>query len=201
MKILTEYEAEQLLKEKKFPIVQGMLIKNKTELKKAATKLGFPLVLKNPFLLHKTEKKAVILNVHQGNLYSSYKKLKTKNVLVQKQLSGIEFLLGIKKDPTFGHIIAFGLGGILTQVLDDVSFRVCPVSDKDINSMISDLKSRELFTGIRNIKLNLPKLKQIIKKLCILTKNHPKIKELDINPLILNQKQALITDARIIFED
>ncbi|MDP2946799.1 MAG: acetate--CoA ligase family protein [Nanoarchaeota archaeon] len=199
MKILKEYEAEVFLKKSGLPIIRHKLITNEKELLKAAELLEYPLVLKNPSELHKTEKNAVILNIYKDNLISSYKKLKTKKVLVQKQIEGLQLLIGIKKDPTFSHVLAFGSGGIYTEILKDVSFRVLPVTNKDVKEMISETKISKLL-NYRNNKIDAKKLESILLKISNLVKKYPKIKELDINPLIVNNKELVIADARIIFE-
>ena len=199
MKILKEYEAEQFLKKSGLPIIRHKLITSEKELIKAAESFGYPIVLKNPSELHKTEKNAVILNVYRENLISSYKKLKAKKVLVQKQLDGLQLLIGIKKDPTFSHILVFGSGGIYTEILKDVSFRVLPLKNKDIKEMISETKISKLL-DYRNNKIDAEKLVSILLKISNLVKKYKKIRELDINPLIANNREIVVADARIIFE-
>ena len=124
MLILKEHQAELFLKKEGFPVVESHLVRDAAQLIKYGKKLGFPVVLKNPDILHKTEKNAVKTNVYENNLDYEYDNLKAKNVLIQKQIKGHEFLVGVKKDNVFGHVIAFGIGGIFTEVLKEVSFRV-----------------------------------------------------------------------------
>ena len=107
MLILKEHQAELFLKKEGFPVVESYLIKNEESLIKHSKRIGFPLVLKNPEILHKTEKNAVKINVFKENLLKEYKCLNSKNVLMQKQIKGHEFLVGVKKDNVFGHVIAF----------------------------------------------------------------------------------------------
>jgi len=199
MKILKEYEAESLLEKEKFPVIKRKLIKNKQELINASKSIGFPLVLKDITKLHKTEKNAVIINIHKENLEESYKKLNSKKVLMQKQEEGLQILIGIKKDPIFQHVLTFGSGGIYTEILKDVSFRVLPATKKEIKEMIKETKISKLF-NYRNNKIDVKKIINILIKTSNLVKKYPKIKELDINPLIANNKNVVIADARIVFE-
>jgi acyl-CoA synthetase (NDP forming) len=127
-------------------------------------------------------------------------KVKKPNILVQKYTEGKQIIIGLKKDPTFGHVLAFGLGGIFTEILKDVSFRICPITEQDAELMIQEIKGYSILKGYRNSSANIKSIKQILMKTSELAKKYPKIKELDINPLIVNEKQATIVDARIIFD-
>src|SRR3989344_8694572 len=197
MLILKEHQAELFLKKEDFPVVESHLVKDIVQLIKYSKKLGFPVVLKNPDILHKTEKNAVKVNVYENKLDYEYDNLKAKNVLVQKQLKGHELLIGIKKDKVFGHVIAFGIGGIFTEVLKEVSFRVLPVNKKEIISLIKENKAYNLLNS-RGKKISTKNIENIILKLSKLIEKHSNIQELDINPLIVNEKEAKIVDARIL---
>ena len=199
MLILKEHQAELFLKKEGFPVVESYLIKDKNSLIRHSKKISFPLVLKNPEILHKTEKNAVITDVNKENLIKSYQNLKSKKVLMQKQLKGHELLIGIKKDNVFGHVIAFGIGGIFTEVLKEVSFRVLPVNKKEIISLIKENKAYNLLNS-RGKNISTKNIEGIILKLSKLIEKHPNIQELDINPLIVNEKEAKIVDARIILD-
>jgi len=197
MLTLKEHQAELFLKKEGFPVVESCLIKDKNSLIKHSKKINFPLVLKNPEILHKTEKNAVITGVNKENLIKSYQNLKSKKVLMQKQIKGHELLIGIKKDKVFGHVIAFGIGGIFTEVLKEVSFRVLPVNKKEIISLIKENKAYNLLNS-RGKKISTKNIENIILKLSKLIEKHSNIQELDINPLIVNEKEAKIVDARIL---
>ncbi len=195
--ILKEKEAEDFLEHHHFPVVKRLIVRNHAELEASADKIGFPLVLKNPSFLHKTEKKGVYLNVTKENLGKTYSLIKAKHILIQKQLYGVELLLGIKKDDVFGHALVCGLGGTLTELINDISFRICPLKENDIHSMLHELKVYPILNGFRNKKYKQKKVISIIKKLSMLPQQHPEIQELDINPLIVDEKNATIVDARI----
>ena len=198
MLILKEHQAELFLKKEGFPVVESHLVRDAAQLIKYGKKLGFPVVLKNPDILHKTEKNAVKTNVYENNLDYEYDNLKAKNVLIQKQIKGHEFLVGVKKDNVFGHVIAFGIGGIFTEVLKEVSFRVLPVNKKDAIDLIRENKAYDLLNE-RGKKIPTKKIENIILKISELAERHPNIIELDINPLIVNEREAKIVDARIVF--
>jgi len=199
MLILKEHQAELFLKKEGFPVVESHLVRDVAQLIKYGKKLGFPVVLKNPDILHKTEKNAVKTNVYENNLDYEYDNLKAKNVLIQKQIKGHEFLVGVKKDNVFGHVIAFGIGGIFTEVLKEVSFRVLPVNKKDAIDLIKENKAYDLLNA-RGKKIPTKKIENIILKISELAERHPNIIELDINPLIVNEREAKIVDARIVLE-
>ena len=198
MLILKEHQAELFLKKEGFPVVESHLVRDAAQLIKYGKKLGFPVVLKNPDILHKTEKNAVKTNVYENNLDYEYDNLKAKNVLIQKQIKGHEFLVGVKKDNVFGHVIAFGIGGIFTEVLKEVSFRVLPINKKDTIDLIKENKAYGLLNA-RGKKISTKKIENIILKISELAERHPNIIELDINPLIVNEREAKIVDARIVF--
>lgn len=204
IKILTEKEAEDFLEKENFPVVKRKLAKNKKEILQYAKEIGFPVVLKNPALLHKTEKNAIKVNITEKNIEKAYeelKKTKPSSILIQKQIEGSEILIGLKKDPSFGHVIAFGLGGIYSEILKDVSFRICPITKKDAATMIREIRGYQLLKGARGRKpVNTKLIENILIKISNLTKKYPNIKELDINPFIINKNFAKIVDARIIFD-
>ena len=197
MEVFTEKEAEDFLESKKFDVIERVYVKKENELKNATEKLGFPLVMKvsGQEIIHKNRVGGVVKNIKDYEIaWEVFNKLKeiqgVQGVMVQKQIKGKEFLLGIKRTPEFGHVIAFGAGGIHTEKLKDVSFRVYPFGKKEIKRMIEEVKiSQDLEK--KSFKI----IEKNILRLCKLVKKYPRIKELDINPLI----QGRVVDARIVF--
>jgi len=183
---------------KKFlPVVNGYLVRNLKDIKP-----DFPLVLKivSSKQIHKTEVKGVQVVHEQDELEKAFRRLKKKSseILVQDFVKGTELIIGLKKDASFGHVVMFGVGGVFVELLKDVSFRVCPVSEKDVDSMINDLRAKELLFGFRDKKpVNLSLLKKIIIRVSKIPEKYPGLKELDINPLIINNKKAFVVDARL----
>ena len=209
--IYTEAQAEDFLKAY-IPVARHYLTKNYEEASIAAKKLGFPLVLKiiSPDAIHKSEIKGVRLiknrhdfasEYHQLMKISTQKKLKLDGILVQEYIEGEYVIIGLKKDPTFGHVLAFGIGGIYTELLKDVSFRICPITEKDADAMLNELKLIKLIEGYRNTKpVNQKLLKQILVKVSRLPLKYPDILEMDINPFVINDKTGKVVDARMLID-
>src|SRR3989338_543996 len=194
MQILTEYEAEHFLEQEGFPIVNRTLCKSEKEALATLKKYDrVVLKLASPELLHKTEHGAVKINVTEKNFHSQYQELininvKQQGVIVQEYVEGMYFLLGIKKEAVFGHVLLFGLGGIYTEAFKDVTMRILPIEKKEIKTMINELQASELFHSRE--KLNVALLEKVLFQLSTLVEKYPHIQELDINPLILNKDEA-----------
>ena len=215
-KILTEIEAKDILRAGGIPVVETVLAKSKEESQMLASNLGFPVVLKvcSPHIVHKTDMGGVFLDLNNveevGNAYekilktviAQYPGADIKEVAVQKMVSeGVEVVVGMSRDPQFGPLIMFGLGGIFVEIMKDVSFRVVPLSEADAWEMISEIKGKALLEGVRGTSpVNKEALIDIIIKLSNLVEENPEMKELDINPLFVNSKDAIVADARIILE-
>ncbi|MBS3163196.1 acetate--CoA ligase family protein [Candidatus Woesearchaeota archaeon] len=199
MKVLMEKEAEDFLEKKGFKVIKRGLATNLNQAKEISKKIGYPVALKNATLLHKSDKGGVILDVNENNLEESFKKLKSDKVLVQKYTFGKEVLLGIKKDPTFGHVIMFGIGGIYTEILHDVSMRVFPIDKNDASEMVNEIKYEKILES-RGMKANKNLIINNILKLNELIKKNKNIVELDINPLLVDETNAIVADARIVME-
>lgn len=208
MRILTEKDAENFLEKNSFPVAERMTITKEEQIEGASKKIKFPVSMKiiGKDILHKTDVGGVKLNIktleEAKKAFCSLKKIHGfQGVLVQKFIPGKYVLIGLKKTNEFGHVLAFGLGGIFTEVISDVSFRVCPIKEKDVAEMINEIKGKQILFGVRGQKsVNISAIKKILLKLSNLSLKYPDIKELDINPVIVNTKEAKIVDARIIFE-
>lgn len=221
MKLLLGKEAYDLVS-KTLDIVSNEIVQDIEEAKKQAEKFSYPVVLKliSEKALHKTEIGAVKI-IHDAaeleKAFSELEKIDKENklkadFLMQEFIEGNEIILGLKHDETFGHVIMLGVGGIFVELLKDVSFRACPITEEDADSMIQDLKVHELLLGYRGKKTNIKLLKEILVNLSKLpeklekskngSKNGSKnrIKELDINPLIINGKIAKAVDVRVVLE-
>ncbi len=207
MKIFAEREAEEFLEKKGFPIAKRIFAKNFNECEKAAKKIGFPLVLKiaSKKIIHKSDVNGVKVGIKDEKelekAFNELKKIKYfEGVMVQEYLDGKFIITGLKKDPTFGHVIAFGLGGIFTEIIKDVAFRVCPITKKEAIEMIKEIKAYKILEGTRGEKpVNFYSILRVLLALSELSKKYKDIQELDINPLIVNEKNAKIVDARIVF--
>lgn len=171
--------------------------------------LDFPVVAKidHKEIIHKSDVGGVKLNIeNKAQLHDIFNEWNVKfegleGMFVQEQLSsGLELIIGASYDESLGHSIIVGLGGVLVEVLKDVSFGHVPVSSKDIDRMLNSLKSNKLLYGYRGVKgVNIDDLKEILMRLNEMLVNHPEIEELDINPVIFDKTKNRFTtvDCRI----
>jgi len=213
-KNLLETEARELLSLYGVALPPATLAKTPDEAADAAKAVGFPVALKivSPEIIHKSDAGGILLNlgdeqaVREGfaKVVANAEKVsspeKVLGVLVAPMAQkGQECIIGMIRNPQFGAVIMFGLGGIFVEVLKDVSFRVAPPSDLDLDEMIHEIKGYPLLCGVRGQK---PKdtgiLKEVLQRVAQLAADHPEIQEVDINPIIVHEQGASVVDARII---
>jgi len=213
---LTELESKQILKEAGIDTTAIRLAGTREEAVALSKEIGFPVALKivSPDVLHKTDAGGVELSLNNedevGKAYdriiSSIKKhepnANIQGVSVQQMARpGTEVIIGMSKDPQFGPVLMFGLGGILVEVLKDVSFRIVPLTRRDAREMIKEIKGYPILEGYRGLEpANIEVLEEILLKVSDLVENRPEIKELDINPILAYSDGALAVDARVILE-
>ena len=213
---LPEDEAANILKIYGFPVVPGKLATSPDEAGLIALNTGFPVVLKimSDDIIHKSDVKGVAININSveeaRNAYTAIidqvlqimPEARIKGIQVSKMiLSGEEVILGIKRDPSFGPIIMFGLGGLYVEIFKDVSFRVAPIDEIIADSMIRQIKSYKILDGIRGkAPRDIAAIRECLMRLSQLALDCPQIKELDINPLIVLEefKGSFVADARIL---
>ncbi len=192
------------------------LSKNAAEAAKLAGKIGFPVVLKivSPQILHKTEAGGVIVGVKTpqeaqkgfaaivANAKKYDRKAKIEGVQVQQMVGGgHEVIIGAVTDPSFGKLVAFGMGGVLVEVLKDVTFRLAPVSREDALGMIDGIKAAEILKGVRGGEgVNRNALAGLIENVSKLIADFPEIAELDLNPVFASKKGAVAADVRILLD-
>ena len=215
--ILTEFESKNFLRKFGIPIIEARLARTQKEAVLLSQKIGFPVVLKiaSPDIVHKSDSGGVKLGLKSvSEIRMAYREImdaiKKQNpravidgVTVQKMAKpGIEVIVGASKDPQFGPVLMFGLGGVFVEVLKDVSFRIIPINRKDAKEMVEEIKGYPLLQGYRGKKpADLPALIEILLKISLLMEKNPEIKELDLNPVVAYEKGALAVDARIILEE
>lgn len=214
-KILTELEAKDFLLKHGIKTTKQRLATSEDGAVIFANELGYPVVMKivSPDIIHKTEANGVRVCVgsaeavrHEYNsILESAKKYKRDakihGILVQEMAQGIEVIVGVSKDAQFGHTIMFGLGGVFVEVMKDVSFRVLPIAKKDAFALVKEIKGYKILAGIRGKKpANLNAIVDVLLKVSDILSKNQNIKELDINPLFVNEKEAKAADARIVFE-
>ncbi|MCY1720741.1 acetate--CoA ligase family protein [Prolixibacteraceae bacterium Z1-6] len=217
-KFLHEFEATQIVSEYKLPVLKSGLTTSAEEAAEVAKTIGFPVVMKvmSEKIVHKFDVGGVILNINSEieaaeaflKITDSVQKIlpgiKIDGILVSKQVpEGLEVILGIKKDPSFGDVIMFGIGGIFVEIFKDVSFRVAPIQKNVAFEMIQEIKASKLLLGARGKKpADIECLAETIVKLSNLALDNPNIKELDINPLIVLElgKGCFVADAKIVLK-
>ncbi|NWG02863.1 MAG: acetate--CoA ligase family protein [Syntrophaceae bacterium] len=210
IKILDEHESKKWFKAMGLQVVEEMGIKNLDEALKAADRLGYPVVLKGIIegKAHKTELGLIRTNLWSvDQLASAYhemlaSKIKPKSFLVQPMLkSDLELIVGTLRDSQFGPSVMLGLGGIWTEIYKDTVFRLAPLNQEDVLEMISDLKGQALLNGYRGLKpINTESLGDWLIKLGGLALNFEKIKEIDVNPLLIVDGEPIAVDATIILQ-
>jgi len=214
--VLTEVESKDLLKKAGIPVVEAQLARSKKEAISISKKIGFPVVLKisSPDVVHKSDSGGVKLGLANatqvGKAYNeiissvkqAYLEAQIQGVSVQPMAPpGVEVIVGMSKDPQFGPVLMFGLGGILVEVLKDVSFRIVPVTERDAREMIREIKGYPILEGYRGQKpASIPALEKLIVKVSKFVEENPQIKELDLNPIFAYPDKAVAIDARIILE-
>ena len=194
----------EFLKKNNVKVLEYKIIDNKEKLEELD---DFPYVLKlSSNLLHKTEEKAVITDLYsKESLISAYdhllsilKKHKLEGkIILQKQVKGLELIVGINKDEQFGKIILFGQGGIYTEVLDDTAIRILPIGKKEIEEMIFSTRISKLFFA-RGVIYDTKKIIDLIENISRISS---KVQELDLNPVIFTKEDVYIVDARVKLED
>ncbi|MCJ7785638.1 MAG: acetate--CoA ligase family protein, partial [Desulfobacterales bacterium] len=214
--ILTEFESKKILKQAGIPVVETKLAKTQKEAVSLSQKMSFPVALKivSPDVIHKSDSGGVKLSINSvTEVKKAYDEILKKvrkqyphavihGVSLQKMVRpGTEVIIGTSKDPQFGPVIMFGLGGIFVELLKDVSFRVIPVEQRDAQEMIKEIKGYPLLQGFRGKEpASLSALVEIILKISKLMEENPQIKELELNPIFAYRNKAVAVDARIILE-
>ena len=188
------------------PMVPEMVSDNKDELIAFAQKVGYPVVAKVVGPVHKSDVGGVALNVRTDkHLALEFDRMMqipdATAVMVQKMIKGTELFIGAKYEPRFGHIVLCGLGGIFVEVLKDVSSGLAPLSYDEAFSMIHSLRGYKIIKGTRGqAGINEKRYAEIIVRLSTLLRFATEIKEMDINPLLADEKNVIAVDARILVE-
>jgi acyl-CoA synthetase (NDP forming) len=178
----------------------------------AATAIGYPVALKalGPTLLHKTERRAVSLNLaHAQDLRAAYADFARRfpgemtSVLVQQMVPpGVEMIVGALQDPLFGPLIACGTGGVLVDLLADTAFRLHPLGEPDTREMLAELKGSRLLHGYRGAPpANEEALRDTLLRVSAVLTVAPEVHELDLNPVIVTGSRACVADVRIRIGD
>jgi len=208
----TAEEAATLLLAAGINCAVARVAKNLDEALQAASAIGYPVALKalGPALLHKTERRAVCLNIADpASLRAAHADLTTRfademtSVLVQEMVPpGVEMIVGALQDPLFGPIVACGTGGVLVDLLADTTFRLHPVNESDAREMIDELEGSRLLRGYRGAPAaNEAALRDTLLRISELVTVAPEVRELDVNPVVVTESTACVADVRIRIGD
>ncbi|MEW5947419.1 MAG: acetate--CoA ligase family protein [bacterium] len=205
---LSEYESKIVLAAYGVPVVEERLCSTAEEARRAAEEIGYPVAVKacSPDITHKTERGLVALGLMlPEGVQAAFENFQREtgwgvSVVVQRMVKGRrEFLAGMKRDETFGPCVLFGVGGIMTEVLRDVSFRVAPLTLRDAREMMSEIKSSALLDEFRGaVPVDRGELAAVLLNLGRIGMELPRVREIDINPLVIEKGHPVAVDALMV---
>jgi acetate---CoA ligase (ADP-forming) subunit beta len=206
---LSEHESKQLLSLYSIPVTREILVEDRKDLSGAVNEIGFPLVMKgnSSSITHKTEEGLIEVDIrNEKEAGASFEKIMAKmegrgdGVLIQEMIKGQrELAAGLTRDPQFGPCVMFGLGGIFTEILKDVAFRVAPLEKRDALDMMQEIKGHKILDAVRGLEAaDLDTLSQILINVGRIGIENEQVKEIDINPLILAGARPVAVDALVI---
>ncbi len=208
---LSEYEAKQVLAAYGLPVTREYLVENRDDVKKVARKIGYPVVMKgcSSEIAHKTEKGLIHTDIRNSSeALKAYdeieKRLNGYNgaVLIQETVKGRrELVMGLIRDDQFGPCVMFGLGGIFTEILNDVSFRRAPLDKSEALDMIREIKGNKIIDAIRGMEaVDTEILTDMLIRLGRIGLEVDHVWEIDLNPVIISGKNPIVADALMILK-
>jgi len=211
-KALNEYESKQLLNAYAIPVTKEFVATSIKDALSFAHQIGYPVVLKGSSrtLTHKTEHRLIELGIDSDDaLQKAYKALEERGkgqldgILVQQMVKGEqELVAGLIRDPQFGPCVMFGLGGIFTEVLKDVTFRVAPLEMRDAYEMMDEIKAKKLLDEFRGKPaVNREVLAKALLNLGRIGLEVDEVAEIDINPMIIHEDMPVAVDALVVLRD
>ncbi len=200
---MNEYEAKKILAEHGIKVPRNFVAETESV---SNISLKYPLVAKvlSEKILHKSDVGGVILNIKNAEeAKEAFRKINGKfntPVLFEEMApGGVELIIGVLKDPSFGPAIMFGLGGIFTEIYRDVTFRVLPLTKQDAEDMLSDIKGHRILEGYRGTKVNRDAIiDTLLKVSSLVMEMQERIEGMDLNPVLATEKDCIVLDAKII---
>lgn len=208
---LSEYESKIVLASYDIPVTREIIIQKDNDIISAAHEIGYPVVMKgcSPEITHKTEKDLIRTDIRDDK-----EALDTFNdimagmngshgaILIQEMIKGKrELVIGLIRDPQFGPCVMFGLGGIFTEILKDVSFRLAPLEKRDALEMMDEIKAHKILDAVRGME---PVDRELLSKMLInvgkIGVENDAIKEIDINPVIISGSRPVAVDALVVLQ-
>jgi len=215
-KVLTEIEAKRILQSAGISCTETQLAVSRDQAVSISETIGYPVVLKisSVDITHKSDAGGVKVNLKDREaVQKAYDEImlaartkfpaaRIEGVSVQRLAApGIEVIMGMTRDASFGPVLMFGLGGVFVELLKDVAFRIVPLEKYDAAEMITEIKGKKLLEGYRGQPpADIPYLEQMLLKLSAFCAKTPGIAEIDLNPVFAYSNGAVVVDARIILE-
>jgi acyl-CoA synthetase (NDP forming) len=208
---LSEYESKQVLAAYKIAVTREVLVEKAEDVPKATKQIGYPLVMKGcaAEIAHKTEKGLIRVDIRNDDeANAAFKDIMAAMdggkgaVLIQEMIKGQrELVLGMTRDPQFGPCVMFGLGGIFTEILRDVSFRKAPLEKRDALEMMQEIKGRKILEAVRGMEAaNTDILAEMLINLGRIGLENDAVKEIDVNPVIISKGIPIAVDALVVIE-
>ena len=205
---LAENEVKDLLRAYGIPTTRYQVVREENDLKRLSVR--FPVALKvcSSKILHKTDVGGVRLNIqNEQELKQVFKEFRRKfpkeNLLVdQMEEKGVEIIIGLVQDPTFGLSVMCGIGGVFTELYKDVSFRVVPIDAYDAAQMVGELAGKKLLEGFRGIKANKQLVIEMVLKVSTLGEELiDQVDQMDLNPVFVYEKRVCVVDAKLVLKE
>lgn len=208
---LSEHESKQVLAAYNIPVTREILVHSAKDVVKAAEKIGYPVVLKgcSPEISHKTEEGLIKVDIrNEQEVTESFQQITARmtnnenSVLVQEMVKGQrELVMGLVRDAQFGPCVMFGLGGIFTEILKDISFRVAPLKKRDALEMMHDIKGHKVLQSVRGMEAaDLDMLSDMLIQVGRIGLENDRVKEIDINPVTLSGSKPMAVDALVVLD-
>jgi len=209
---LSEYESKVILASYQIPITREIMAESSDEVITAAHEIGYPVVMKGcaPDITHKTEKGLIRTDIRDdrealdtfNDIMAGMNGIKGAAALVQEMIRGKrELVVGLIRDPQFGPCVMFGLGGIFTEILKDVSFRLAPLEKRDALEMMGEIKAHKILDAIRGMDaVDRDVLSEMLINVGRIGTENDTIKEIDINPVIISGSRPIAVDALVVLE-
>ena len=216
---LTSYEALRVAEAYGVPIPPQHLAKSEEEAAEAAERIGYPVVLivESPDIVHKTEVGGIKLGLEsREQVVQAFREImasvserapeaEIRGIVVRKMVpKGVEVIVGVHRDPCFGPLVMFGSGGVLVELLKDVSFRIAPLAVEDVREMISETKVCKVLEGYRGMPVaDMERLVEVVLRISRLALDFPEITDIDVNPLFVYEKGegCVAVDVKVLLEE
>jgi acetyl-CoA synthetase (ADP-forming) len=209
---LSEHESKSVLSAYGIPVTRERLVDRIDDVTRAANEIGYPVVMKAcaPEITHKTERDLIRTDVrNDAEALDAFNGIVAGmngtqgGVLVQEMIKGKrELVVGLIRDPQFGPCVMFGLGGIFTEILKDVSFRLAPLEKRDSLEMMQEIKAHKILDAVRGMEaVDRDILSEMLINVGTIGMENDAVKEIDINPVIISGNRPVAVDALIVLQE